>query len=242
MKKVFALLCGMVFLLCGCASVLPDEVKTVEVFKESTVRGALLSKEPTAQEQALIQKVTNPSSLGIILPNIDPAKIAPEDSPLLSELPQFEEYRTSLLEHNKTEEEIQRMTYAEYNAWYRTWLLSEEQINELKERTPSLEKKDLSGWTNGDYEDYQIEMSQKNLLADFSSAQQEELKKRGIEIVDLFVLIKAYHQPESILSRSDEERLCGQFGYGFRRGNGRCHPSQINKKAFTEFSGERFFI
>ena len=204
MKRMFVLWIAAVLLLSGCASVLPDETKTVEIYKEATVRSALLAEEPTAEEQKLLKAVSKPTSLGITLPNVDPQKIVPAESPLLSTLPQYETFRTELLAHRKTEEEIAVMTYAEYSAWYRTWLLSEGQIQEIKEHSSALKDRDLSGWTNGDWEDYQMELSYKNMLKKCSEEQLAELQQRNVQKEDLFALFKEYHQVESILAQTDE--------------------------------------
>ena len=75
--------------------------------------------------------------------------------------------------------------------------------DEIKENA-SLADRDLSGWTNGDLENYQLEQSQKHLLEKFSVEQRAELKARNIQGEDLFWLFKEYHQPESILEQSDE--------------------------------------
>lgn len=156
-------------------------------------------KDPAkaAANQALLNDVLLPASMGITTPRIDPSKVL-QTRDVYTLDPAFAEELTA---HG-----IRRssMTLSEYYALERTWKMPEDFIASAKYVYPELVEVDVSEWTYGMYQDYAAEQDRARFLARITPDQMEQITSRGIQISDLSILMKEYHSIEAILKQSNK--------------------------------------
>lgn len=157
---------------------------------------------PTNENKHILEQTTyEKTSLGIKFPKINPSNIVPINSPKIETLPAKDEFIKQLKRYGITNFDI---TYYEYQVIERSQLLDDDSIAALKSLYPELENVDLSDWTIGKKQAYAKEKGDENLKSRFTADQLAELKKRGIEIEDTTYLFKEFHNPDTILSQSDQ--------------------------------------
>ena len=142
-----------------------------------------------------------PRSMGIEIPRIDPNKMM-NMRPVRNYPPEF---AYELLAHGFSEEEIDSITYGEYEIIHSHWLLSEEMQELAIKYYPEYTLEDVSRWTYGELTMRQMADVDQAKRDRFSEAEWETLQERGIKERDISYLLKEFHQASTILEQSDED-------------------------------------
>ncbi len=159
---------------------------------------SLLSSASTPSDNAILNDVLMPTSMGIDIPHIDPSKIIQSvdvytlDSSFAEELEAHGIHATS-------------MTYSEYEALESTWTIPSDLIESVKVCYPELQDADLTEWTYGDYKDYCSTSDRARLLDSLTDDDISWLNEKSIQISDLDILFKEYYTLENVMLQSDEE-------------------------------------
>ena len=211
MKRLIAIICAIIL----CATCIPHvfalasadvNYKAVKIegkYHASEILNALEKQTRSADslttaEKAILNDVLLPASMGITIPNINISKIVQTaDVYTLDEV-----FSESLEEHGVFRS---HMTFSEYEEIESTWLLPEDFIEATKFSYPELQDVDMSTWTYGMYSEYIKQKDEERFLARFTSEELRALKKRGIRIDDLSILLSSYHTIDNVLAQSDED-------------------------------------
>lgn len=170
-------------------------------YTREEIKTALLEYEQTGRADDMIQDILLPASMGIEIPNLNPAKVLNETP--LKEYGGREEFYANLRAHGYDDPDMENMPYWQYEQLEANWLLEPEMVELLAGTNPELADRDLSQWTYADYNRFNEQRNEENLMNWFTEEQQAELKARGIRAEDLRPLLKMFHQPETILQQPD---------------------------------------
>lgn len=170
-------------------------------YTREEIKTALLEYERTGQAGAVAEAVLMPASMGIEIPNLNPAKVL-NDTPL-KEYGGREEFYAELRAHGYDDPDMENMPYWQYEQLESNWLLSQEMIDLLAATNPELADRDLSKWTYADYRLFNEQRNQEALASWFTAEQQAELAERGIRIEDTRPLLKVFYQAEAVLAQPD---------------------------------------
>lgn len=169
-------------------------------YSREEIKTALLEYERTGKTGEVANAVLMPASMGIEIPNLNPAKVL-NDTPL-KEYGDRETFYAALRAHGYDDPDMENMPYWQYAQLESDWLLEQETID-LLSGYPELADRDLSQWTYADYNLFNEQRSQDVLASWFSAEQLSELQMRGIRVEDTRPLLKMFSQPENILAQSD---------------------------------------
>ncbi len=203
------------FILCGCLimslSVLgfaPTELAentriTEAGYTREEVKMGLARYERTGKPNAITEAVLLPASLGIEIPNLDPAKVL-NDTPL-KEYGGREDFYAELRAHGYDDPNMENMPYWQYEQLSSHWLLDREMAELLAATNPELADRDLSQWTMGMYREFNDQRNRQSIEAYFTAEQLAELNARNIRPEDLQPLLRDYYfQADLILAQSDD--------------------------------------
>lgn len=135
-----------------------------------------------------------PASLGIEIPNVNPAAI--RDDRALSET----EIQT-VLRFGKTEKEAGMMKCSEFQEFIGSQKLTAQSRKSIAEVFPELTKEQISQMTYSDYENYSYAKTIAALTP--SDEIMRELERRGITLDDFIYLRKFYDDDSSIIAEDD---------------------------------------
>lgn len=169
-------------------------------YSREEIKTALLEYERTGKTSEIAEAVLLPASMGIEIPNLNPAKVL-NDTPL-KEYGGSETFYAALRAHGYDDPDMENMPYWQYQQLESDWLLEQETID-LLAGYPELADRDLSQWTYADYNRFNEQRSQDILASWFTEEQLSELQERGIRVEDTRPLLKAFYDPETILEQPD---------------------------------------
>lgn len=175
-----------------------------------------------------------PASLGIEIPNVNPAAI--RDDRALSET----EIQT-VLRFGKTEKEAGMMTCSEFQEFIGSQKLTAQSRKSIAEVFPELTKEQISRMTYRDYENY----SYAKTIADLTPSEEvmRELDRRGITLDDFIHLRKYYDDDSSILAEDDDVLRSALKKYYYLKLDYACAVSNdIDYKNVPVPQDERFDI
>ncbi len=148
----------------------------------------------------VIKAIGLPRSMNIEIPKINMKRII-----TTTPLSEFKyDFKQSLRQHGYSEKQITNFTYGDYKVIEKTWKIPKKMIKSTKLLYPELKRKDLSNWTYGDLENYSTFKDTITPNNRFTEEQKKQFKERGILLEDTIYLIKAFHQPDTILAQSNE--------------------------------------
>lgn len=171
-------------------------------YTREEIKTALRDYERTGTANEIAKAVLLPASMGITLPNLNPAKVQNETP--LSAYGNREDFYAALRTHGYDDPDMKNMPYWKYEKLEADWLLEPELAALLVATNPELADRDLSQWTYGDYTRFNEQKNAENLAARFTPEQQAKLEARGIRMEDLRPLMKTFFDAETILAQSDE--------------------------------------
>lgn len=206
----YILIVSLIFTLCifGFTPVINykeaalQEAAAAAGYTREEIKTALLQYERAGTVSKITNTVLLPASMGITVPNLDPAKVLNETP--LKEYGSKEEFYAELRAHGYDDPDIENMPYWQYEQLSDNWLLDQQTVARLYAYYPELKARNLATWTNKDYRLFNKQNNKEILAGWFTTEQLAELETRGIQIEDTRPLLKTFYQPETILAQSDE--------------------------------------
>ena len=171
-------------------------------YTREEIKTALLQYERSGEKNAVVMDILLPSSMGIKIPNLNPAKVLNETP--LKEYGNRADFYAALRAHGYDDPDMENMPYWQHEQLESNWLLDPSIAASLAVSNPELADRDLSNWTYGDYTRFNEQKEADHLAALFTPEQLTELEQRGIRIEDTRPLLKTFYQTDTILEQSDE--------------------------------------
>jgi murein DD-endopeptidase MepM/ murein hydrolase activator NlpD len=152
-------------------------------------------------EEALdtLSSVSLKPSMSISIPKIDATKIHAA-IPLGNDEGSLK-IKEELRDHGYSDKEIAEMDLGDYQELCASWIMSPTRIEVAKEIYPELANKDLTKWTNGEYDNFIKEKNLETFIP--TQSQSEALEARDITLDDAIWLTKIYGSFDDILEQSD---------------------------------------
>lgn len=111
------------------------------------------------------------------------------------------EQKSELAKHGYTDAQISKIDKKDFAEIESSWVLSAEDINNAKAIYPDLKGRDLSSWTNADFEAYSDKQDDINYAP--TAEQASQLQKRGISLKLARSMLKKYSTYDNMLKQSD---------------------------------------
>ncbi len=152
------------------------------------------------ESKRVMAAIELPRSMGIEIPRLDPKRMM-NTRPVRKYVAEFAD---ELKAHGFSDEEIDSISYGEYEVIHAHWLLSEEMQELAVKYYPEYSLEDVSRWTYDELNQRQMADVDQAKRDRFSEVEWKALQERDVKEADLAYLLKEFQQPSTIVDQPDE--------------------------------------